>query len=364
MAKYLNETGLAYFWGKIKANFASKDVATQAANGLMSAQDKIKLDGMIDDKYSGHGVLFIGDSYTYGTGASDHLSGDTKRFSSILASLLEMTEYNYGVGSTGFCDPGSSGQNMPFPTQVLTAADQLSQVERNDIRLVIIAGGINDVNEGATYSGEQMMNAAATTVQNAHDNFPNADIIVFPILWKGQEFDYRAFSFAGAIAKGVAESGLGVAVNGCWTWNFGLAENFTNDNLHPNDNGHKVIATRMYESIKNGGTENYFNCLFPITITGGSVNNRTYGLLQNGMIVFGNMLVSTSVSSGSNKIGTVHVGMYPQNNVYAPIYKGDRIAGDFVITSSGNIYAIATSAIASPFYVGGINYLPYGGTLN
>lgn len=46
MAKYLNDTGIAYFWGKITARFASKDNATQSAAGLMSATDKAKLDGI------------------------------------------------------------------------------------------------------------------------------------------------------------------------------------------------------------------------------------------------------------------------------------------------------------------------------
>ena len=42
--KYLDATGLAYFWSKIKSTFATKDLATQSAAGLMSSTDKAKVD--------------------------------------------------------------------------------------------------------------------------------------------------------------------------------------------------------------------------------------------------------------------------------------------------------------------------------
>ena len=86
--------------------------------------------------FDGHGMVVIGDSYAYGTGASDHLSGDTKRFSSLLAARLNATEYNFAVGSTGFCDPGSGGQNMPFPSQIDRAAQSLTDEEKADVHLV------------------------------------------------------------------------------------------------------------------------------------------------------------------------------------------------------------------------------------
>lgn len=46
MGKYLDDQGLVYLWSKIKAGFATKDVATTSANGLMSSSDKTKLNGI------------------------------------------------------------------------------------------------------------------------------------------------------------------------------------------------------------------------------------------------------------------------------------------------------------------------------
>ena len=45
--KGINDTGLARLIANIKANFATKDSATQNAAGLMSAADKQKLDAFV-----------------------------------------------------------------------------------------------------------------------------------------------------------------------------------------------------------------------------------------------------------------------------------------------------------------------------
>lgn len=317
-------------------------------------------------KYYGHRMVVIGDSYAYGTGASDHDGAEQNRFSTRLANMLGAIEVNVAVGSTGFCDPGSGGQNSPFPTQVSQAATKLNAEQRNDVRLVLIAGGINDEREGDTYSRAQLATAAKNTCTAAKASFPNADIVVFPMLWNGQGWQYHAFNFECGIVEGVMQSNCGVAVQGCWTWNFGNASAYASDNLHPNDTGHLNFANRMFESITQGGTMNYQNYLFVPTIKGGSTVNRTYGVFQNGVIQCGGMVVGTSGESisGNTQIGTVPVGMYPEKNVYAPIFKNNQFAGMFCITESGNVYINPQTTVTAPVYVAPFNYVPYGGTLN
>lgn len=43
---FLDDNGVLYLWNKVKALFATKDVVTTTANGLMSSTDKAKLDGV------------------------------------------------------------------------------------------------------------------------------------------------------------------------------------------------------------------------------------------------------------------------------------------------------------------------------
>lgn len=317
-------------------------------------------------KYYGHRMVVVGDSYAYGTGASDHGGAEQLRFSTRLADMLGAIEVNVAVGSTGFCDPGTGGQGSTFPTQVSQAAAKLDAKQRDDVRLVLIAGGINDEREGTTYSRAQMATAAKNTCTAAKASFPNADIVVFPMLWNGSGWQYHAFNFECGIVEGVMKSNCGTAVQGCWTWNFGDAGKYAADNLHPNDAGHLNIANRMFESITRGGTVNYQNYLFVPTIKGGSTVNRTYGVFQNGTMHFGGMYVGTSGDkvSGNTQIGTVPPGMYPELNVYAPIFKNNQLAGMFCVTASGNVYINPTSEVTAPVFVAPCDYVPYGGTLN
>jgi lysophospholipase L1-like esterase len=366
--------------GKITAEATARTAADSALGVRIDAEAtaRANADSALSDridalepftaktKYYGHRMVVIGDSYAYGTGASDHGGAEQLRFSTRLANMLGAVEVNVAVGSTGFCDPGSGGQNASFPTQVSQAAAKLNATQRNDVRLVLIAGGINDEHEGVTYSRAQMATAAKNTCTAAKASFPNADIVVFPMLWNGQKWQYHAFNFECGIVEGVMQSNCGTAVQGCWTWNFGDAAKYATDNLHPNDAGHLNFANRMLESIMQGGTMNYQNYLFVPTINGGSTVNRTYGVFQNGTMHFGGMYVGTSGEkiSGNTKIGTVPPGMYPEVNVYAPIFKNNQLAGMFCVTVSGNVYINPTSEVTAPVYVAPCDYVPYGGTLN
>ena len=347
---------------RIDNEATARDNADSALSGRIDALEPITT----KTKYYGHRMVVIGDSYAYGTGASDHGGAEQLRFSTRLANMLGTVEVNVAVGSTGFCDPGSGGQNSPFQTQVSKAAAQLNASQRNDVRLVLIAGGINDEREGTTYSRAQMATAAKNTCTAAKTSFPNADIVVFPMLWNGQGWQYHAFNFECGIVEGVMQSNCGTAVQGCWTWNFGNASAYASDNLHPNDTGHLNFANRMFESITKGGTMNYQNYLFVPSINGGSAANRTYGIFQNGTMYFGGMRVGTSGESisGNTKIGTVPPGMYPEVNVYTPIFKNNQVAGMFCVTDSGNVYVNPTSTVTAPVYVAPCDYVPYGGALN
>lgn len=47
--KFLNLEGLSNFLDKLKEIFASKDIASTSSNGLMSYQDKINLDNLVEN---------------------------------------------------------------------------------------------------------------------------------------------------------------------------------------------------------------------------------------------------------------------------------------------------------------------------
>ena len=315
--------------------------------------------------FRNYNAVFIGDSYTYGTGASDHLSGDTKRFSSILASLLHATEFNFGVGSTGFCDPGSGGQNAPFKTQVLNAASSMTTEQKENTHLVVIAGGVNDYNEGSTYGAGAMQAGAHDAAVNAKNNFPNALILVVPMLFKGSGANPRLLNFENALINGVG--GLQYVertkyIRGAWTWNFGMSSHYANDELHPNDLGHQTIASQIYSNIFGGSA--YENRLISFDWESGyGANVADGGYLQfyNGVINASGMTVSGSIeANATTKIGTVATGAaVPLVNVFVPVSKSNRQAGIAIITTSGALYVHATEAI-SDFYIAPFSFIPAG----
>ena len=314
--------------------------------------------------FDGYNCVIIGDSYAYGTGASDHLSGDTKRFSTILCNLLGATEFNYSVGSTGFCDPGSGGENAPFSTQVNTAIAGMTNTQIANTHLVIIAGGVNDFNEGATYTWSDMSNAAATACSRASVGFPNALVLVVPMLFKGHDANPRLLNFEDAIINGINGTTTGhkrcVSIRGAWTWNFGIESRFTSDELHMNDIGHRNIANRIYSNIF-GGDAYENQLIIPAWESGfgSSVAKGGYFEMYNGhVLMYGNCIEGTLTANDAIKIGAVPQ-IAPNEPMYGIIAKANNIVGTWQITQAGNIYCTATENVTD-FYMSPLSWVPKG----
>lgn len=338
-------------------------------NGLKTRVSALESDTTPYSYFKNHSVLFIGDSYTYGTGASDHGHGDTKRFSSLLAARLHATEYNYAVGSTGFCDPGSSGENSPFDVQVQRAANTLTTNVKNDIRLVVIAGGFNDWNEGSTYGSAEMQSAANRTALLAAQNFPNALILVVPMLFKGYDANARLWNFENAIINGVG--GLNgvtrtVYIRGAWTWNWGMYTHFAADKFHPNDLGHETIASQIYANIFGGVA--YENRNFTIAFETGvtsSVEEGGYVQFYNGQIISQGMrcyITNAIAADTPTKLGQLPEGCTPRKNVSMPFIISNKLHGVIIITTTGAIYINSDIPLNGENYLllNGFSYLPQG----
>ena len=342
----------------------------EADNGLQQQINNLNISAMTYDYFKNKNVLFIGDSYTYGTGASDHGQGDTKRYSSILANALEATEFNYAIGATGFCDTGNV--NGTFKQQVINAANGMTQEEKDNTHLVIIAGGVNDYREGATFSASQMESGANAAALNAKNNFPNALILVVPMLYMGHSANARLWNFENAIINGVGGISLvknTTFIRGAWTWNYGLASHYTSDNLHPNDLGHKVIAAQIYSHILGGDA--YENRLLGMTFESGfsgSIENGTYWQFFNGLVCNQSMRVtcnSAVQANTSTKIASISPAWAPIMNAFGIIGFGNAQKGIVQITTGGNIYITSNVAIpaGSTFFMEPMTWLPGGTTL-
>jgi lysophospholipase L1-like esterase len=83
-------------------------------------------------------VVFLGDSYTFGSGASS----PAKRWSSVLAAAQGWTEINEGVGGTGYGTRRDRPPGAPYP-------ERLAEVVAAHPDIVVVSGGINDLRSAA-----------------------------------------------------------------------------------------------------------------------------------------------------------------------------------------------------------------------
>lgn len=326
------------------------DRVTADEGDIDTAQgDIVSLQASVSDLYRaninywrGKNIVFIGDSYTYGTGASDHGSGDTKRFSSRICAWLQANEFNYGVGSTGFVDPGSGGQNSPFTTQVQTAVASMTAQERADTRAVIIAGGINDANEG-TYTFNQMKQAATNACIAAYSGFPNAIVLVVPMMWKGFNFTPTALNYYDAIIDGVKACYRAEYEAGAYTWNWGDSSHFASDNLHPNDTGHQIIARNIISALRWGNTECWEDHIYPVTYSSAdfedSTNAENYIAIRRGVVYMQPLMVKSLAAVSSNtQFATIPKAAAPRANEYSQCNHGNGIVGVTALTANGALY--------------------------
>lgn len=289
-------------------------------------------------------ALFCGDSYTYGTGASDHLAGDTKRFSSLICAALDMTEINVAVGSTGFIDPGSSGQNSPFQAQLQNWYNA-NQDKAGDIDVVFISGGYNDVFYDAATFGATVT-AAKNIIKYAAETFPNAFIVFTPMLWRGFNLTVKAKNLYTALIQGcmgAEHNERVIMMRDAWSWTFYESACAT-DHIHPNDTGHAAIAGAILQGLNGRGND--FISWQQLSASSGTTFDNTPFCLVKGMMCNLDPFYAyfSEISAGSSAVvATAPEEICPVVNVYAPVYRGNVQVGNWALTASGNVYVYNTS---------------------
>lgn len=259
-------------------------------------------------------IAIIGDSISYGTGASTLANAWANQFKSYIGAN---TVQNMSQNNAGYV-------NAP------TFLSQLQAVKnKTEITHIIIAGGANDKLQTTT----DITNAVKSTLKYALTNFPNAEIHVAPVvLGVNGMFRYHANipQTLNAIEEGIAQTPNVHEIQYAWEWlngreNWAATSNNSMDAIHPNDNGQKQLLRLFAESLftRNGihndwkanvsGTDNHgqivhsesvcnngiytFNCQFKV------VNNHTAyaGIIATcyGLSTVNNYNVSSNYFNGT-----------------------------------------------------------------
>lgn len=294
-------------------------------------------------------IAIIGDSISYGTGASNIANSWANQFKSYIGAD---TVQNMSQNNAGYI-------NNP------TFLSQLQAIQnKTEITHIIIAGGANDKLQTPT----DITNAVKKTLQYALTNFPNAEIHVAPIvLGVHGMFRYHANipQTLNAIEEGIAQTPNIHEIQYAWEWlngreDWASTSNDSMDPIHPNDNGQKQLLRLFAESLftRNSihnnwktnvtGTDNHgqithsesvcnngiytFNCQFRV------VNNHTAyaGILATcyGLSTVNNYCVNSNYFNGT---------------VYASTNTAHRgiIACTTAIPNNTEIYCTATHSISA-----------------
>jgi hypothetical protein len=216
------------------------------ANSVSDATDLYNTVQKIDGIYSNielkrktyTNIAIIGDSISYGTGASSLAMSWANQFKSYIGAD---TVQNMSQNNAGYV-------NEP------TFLSQLKAVNnKTEITHIIIAGGANDKLQTTT----NITNAVKNTLQYALTNFPNAEIHVAPVvLGVNGMFRYHANipQTLNAIEEGIAQTPNVHEIQYAWEWlngreDWASTSSSSIDAIHPNDNGQKQLLRLFAESL-------------------------------------------------------------------------------------------------------------------
>ena len=184
-------------------------------------------------------TVFVGDSYTHGTGAS----APDRRWTTLLSAREGWTEINLGQGGTGYvATAGAAGCGRPFCGDYRSQVDAAAAARPGR---VVIAGGQNDL--GAFARNPTEVGAAVlTTVRLYHERLPGVEIVVVGPSVPGAVTP-AATAFDHAVRVAAQDNGadyVSLLDPPVITPDMVVA-----DRAHVNDAGHQAIASRVADGL-------------------------------------------------------------------------------------------------------------------
>lgn len=178
-------------------------------------------------------MIILGDSISYGTGASALTMG----WANMIGAERGSTVTNISANSAGFVNSPS------FMSQLQTYSG-----DRNSVTHILIAGGANDTAQNAG----DVTTAAQALFKYAIKNFPNARIMVIPCLlgfYGGDRYNLNIMATVRAIELALSRTPGVIEIPYGWEWLAGNERWSADYSINPNNNGHKellrIISNRI-----------------------------------------------------------------------------------------------------------------------
>lgn len=216
--------------------------------------------------YQNSEIICVGDSIMYGRAVSDisKLSIPAR-----LATKLQATAYNYAVNSGAFTRTG----NLSILNRLQQAIDN-PQINKSNVKLVLIEGGINDSNDNVNY--DTLYRAVISVIRLAQQNYPNARIITLPMMMGILPMSFfpnnNRESCHLAICNASAACGI-ECINNVYSWGIGQLDWFSLDITHPNDDGTFWYSNYILEFL--AGSKHEVN-FAPVALTTSAIAPDQY----------------------------------------------------------------------------------------
>lgn len=321
------------------ADTATRNLITDEATARTAADTELRSDlnaaiaamnqQNILSLYKGKNCVWVGDSFTTGVGADPN----SKRVSTVFCNAMGMTEFNYGVGASGWI--WGTAANKPYITQVQDAYDAMTQEQRKNTAMVVLPGTSTDVSHGS--SSKQIGAAATLCAKKASDLFPNAVIYVIPMIWDKALFTFTAYDTTVEICDQINKAAIPRVKmdEDSYTWLLGRYEFYTSDNVHPNNKGYAVWAAKMISSLL--GSANTAGYINSFTSDFGKWDKKTY-YLKNGFVFMpGYKITGVSDAGGDKNIGTLPNNIRPAYNQTTVLSSGGEAVGYVTYQTDGVI---------------------------
>lgn len=220
---------------------------------------------------NGRNAVFIGDSYMAPSASYP------QKLAYFTAQLMGWTMYNYAYGGSGWVD--EAGASMNFCHQIQKAAQQIG-IPVADVDYIVIGGGFNDWNDPTPLTYNQLYSAALQTVKEARAQFPNAQIIAIPMMFRNYGVDTHMHDLYSAIVAGIAASGVAVKViKDAYMWQLG----FKNvDGVHPTVELYKIMAQYVASKVMGGDVKT--SRQYSQTLSGGGISTTLNFIIDAGMV--------------------------------------------------------------------------------
>lgn len=239
-------------------------------NELALRIDSLSKQTPVQDE-NGRNAVFIGDSFMAPTASYP------QKLAYFTAQLMGWTMYNYAYGGSGWVD--EAGASMNFYHQIQKAAQQIS-IPVADVDYIVIGGGFNDWNDPTPLTYKQLYSAAVQTIKEARAQFPNAQIIAIPMMFRNHGVDTHMHDLYNAIVAGIAASGVAVKViKDAYMWQLG-SKNV--DGVHPTVELYEIMAHHVASEVMGGDV--ITSRLYSQTLSGGGISTTLNFVIGDGMV--------------------------------------------------------------------------------